>query len=308
MDKINELRFTNYMKDKVRSKNTIDAYLYDIKYFISKQNNFKQYTYDDLITYFAFLNNTNRNEHNRISTSVSRKVVAIKWLYNYLIHIGVRSDHPLPNGYKIRGSKKKGFVFSDILTPSELNELLRFVLAEAPRYNFTYHRNLVLLSILIYQAITSSELSALKLSHLNLDAGTLYIPVTTGGKGRTLDLHPVQFQIFQQYLPERLLLYPMQAPRHKRLVVTLRSARISVDSIGSMIDKYKLFFPSKKLTAELIRKSVIFNWLNIDKRAFEQVQYYAGHKWPTSTEKYISNIDFNDSTAINNFHPLEFMR
>lgn len=53
--------------------------------------------------------------------------------------------------------------------------------------------------------------------------------------------------------------------------------------------------------------SVIYNKLNVDKLAIETVQAFAGHKWPSSTEKYVSRIDVDDTDFINGVHPMEVL-
>ena len=59
------------------------------------------------------------------------------------------------------------------------------------------------------------------------------------------------------------------------------------------------------MTAENIRKSVIYNKINEEQRSVEEVQLFAGHKWPSSIEAYRSEIDFNDTEFINEVHLME---
>ena len=50
--------------------------------------------------------------------------------------------------------------------------------------------------------------------------------------------------------------------------------------------------------------SVIANWLNDRKILLEDVQLMAGHKWPSSTERY-KRADLEEQhRLINEFHPL----
>ncbi len=306
---MNEMLFEKYMQDKVGSPKTIQAYLFDIGHFISANPEYNSYTYQDVTNYLADLNKQYRRKDGRISTSITRKVAAIKWLYHFLVHIGKRKDHPLPHGFSIKGAKKKGIVFSDLFSPGELDEFFSFVQKENPRYIFAQQRNMVVISLLIYQGLTSEELLCLTVNDIDLSQGVIYIPDTVSGQARNLFFSPVQFMVFQTYLNEgrKKLLGDIAEESINTLIVTSRTQKISSDSIGSIIDKYKLLFPGKRMTAELIRKSVIHNWLNIHKKPLEIVQYWAGHRWPSTTEKYINRINYNDPQALDSIHPMEII-
>jgi len=78
----------------------------------------------------------------------------------------------------------------------------------------------------------------------------------------------------------------------------------SVDGIHSMLEPLKALFPQKKLHSKAIRMSVIANWLNERKIPLEDVQLMAGHKWPSSTERYHREDLEEQRRLINEFHPL----
>lgn len=78
-----------------------------------------------------------------------------------------------------------------------------------------------------------------------------------------------------------------------------------VDRVFRLLMRYSLFLGGKSATAENIRRSVIYNGLNIDKKSIADVQVFAGQKLPSTTESYISKIDFLDRDTINAVHPME---
>jgi len=71
-----------------------------------------------------------------------------------------------------------------------------------------------------------------------------------------------------------------------------------------MIEPLKVMFPEKKLHPKSIRASVISNWLNDRNIDLEDVQLMAGHKWPSSTERYRRADMDQQRRLINEFHPL----
>jgi site-specific recombinase XerD len=78
----------------------------------------------------------------------------------------------------------------------------------------------------------------------------------------------------------------------------------TVDGIHSMILPLKALYPDRNLTPLSIRQSVISNLLNEKKMPLKDVQLFAGHKYPSSTEQY-RRKDINEQRElINRFHPL----
>lgn len=76
-----------------------------------------------------------------------------------------------------------------------------------------------------------------------------------------------------------------------------------VDSIHAMTEQLKSMFPGRNLSPKIIRQSVISYWLNDKKIKLEDVQQMAGHKFPSSTEKYLKKDSIKDAEIINMFHP-----
>jgi len=79
---------------------------------------------------------------------------------------------------------------------------------------------------------------------------------------------------------------------------------ISVDGINAMIEPLEALFADRKLNPRAIRMSVISNWLNEKKYPLEQVQELAGHKWPSTTEKYFKKDSLKQRELINKFFPI----
>jgi site-specific recombinase XerD len=300
----------HYLKERLRSRKTVDAYLFDIRRFIDLNPKYETYRYGDISAYFTILNEKYRRQDGRVTSSVARIFVSVKWLYSFLVHSGIRDTHPFPPSYNIKGTSKKGVDGSGILTPSELQYLVDFVKDEEVRYTGLRQRNLTIVSLLVFQALTGQEISNLGLSDIDLDAGTIHVKKTLTANGRTLPIHPSQFMIFHAYLTDarkKLLKDPEEDTFNKSFIISSRASGNLVGLVGSLIKKYRLLFGGKPVTAENIRKSVIWNMLNVDGKPVEQVQLFAGHMWPSTTEGYVSKIDFNDIDLVNGVHPMELL-
>jgi len=77
-----------------------------------------------------------------------------------------------------------------------------------------------------------------------------------------------------------------------------------VDGIHYVIESLKALYPDRTLNPLTIRQSVISNMLNEKKTPLEDVQLFAGHKYPSTTERY-RRKDINEQRElIKKFHPL----
>jgi integrase/recombinase XerD len=75
-------------------------------------------------------------------------------------------------------------------------------------------------------------------------------------------------------------------------------------SIYKMIAPLRALYPDRDLCPATIRQSVIANLLNEKKMPVEDVQLFAGHKYPSSTEKYKREDITEQRQKINMWHPL----
>jgi len=157
----------------------------------------------------------------------------------------------------------------------------------------TYH---LILGLKIYQGLQEQELAKLEISHLQLDKGKIYVPSTLRANKRLLNLKPLQILPLHEYLlTERKSLneeiegnYLFHAKRLKRGLPIIRN----------MIRRYE-----PRLTSLLqIRSSVITNWLN--HYNLREVQYMAGHRYVSSTERYRTDNLEDLQKELEKYHPL----
>jgi integrase/recombinase XerD len=192
-------------------------------------------------------------------------------------------------------------LFAEI-KPLECSAELELLMERDERFPILKKRNQVIVSLLIYQALQLQEFENLKVQHVNLDEGRIYIPATPTGTRRHLDLHPKQYKIFESYINEsRRELLKVESDK---LIVGTRGTPVTKDQVHRFISTFKPMFPDRNLTPESIRQSVISNWINEKRFPLEQVQLMAGHAWISTTEKYRQTSADDKRAIVNRFHPL----
>lgn len=186
----------------------------------------------------------------------------------------------------------------DLFTEKELDEIYnRFPESRnAWTHNDTLKRYHIILGLKIYQGIQDRELQKLELSHLKLEKGKIYVPGTGRANKRILDLKPFQILPLHEYIlsDRKELLEDIEG---NRLFPAARLKR-GMSRIKNMINRYE---PRLKSLRQ-IRASVITNWLN--HYNLRKVQYMAGHKYVSSTERYRTDNLEDLQKELEKYHPL----
>lgn len=275
------------------SSQTVKTYLFNINHFLKLNPKAKRYKYQNIVGYMEEISKKQSNPKYRVVI-----LSAIKKYYDYLVITGYRNDHPCKL-LNIKVKHNEPIQVQDLFSSEELLLLLK----RENRYQYIDTRNAVVLSLLIYQGLTSEEIISLKVKDIDLDNGTVYIKSSTNLNRRTLELVNRQMIVFSKYINEarpKLLRWDSD----KLVLSKLGKPIADVSSIKSIVEPLKELFPDKKLCPQTIRMSVICNWLNEKKYPLEHVQELAGHKWPSTTEKYIKANNQEQRELINKYFPL----
>jgi len=132
---------------------------------------------------------------------------------------------------------------------------------------------------------------------LQLDKGKIYVPSTKRTNKRILELKPFQILPLHEYLlTERKSLNEEIEGNylfHKKRLVR------DMSRIKKMINRYE---PRLNNMAQ-IRASVITNWLQ--HYNLREVQYMAGHKYVSSTERYRTDNLEDLQNELEKYHPLK---
>jgi site-specific recombinase XerD len=276
---INNKGFEKYLQ----SKNILQS---GIKKYISQVERFKTYIHKDLesidkkdiLNYLAHLDKLNLS-HSRRQNILG----TLRHYYNYLLALNRIEFNPT-NLLKIRGAKRK--YLYQILTIEELEQLLDYFY-QSYREEKDGIKNYLLLSLNVYQGLYLPECKSIKLEDIDLRKSTIKIHKTNKTAERIIPLNASQIGLFYEYLrslnDNDSLIFD-SIPRAKKLA----------DLIIKIYPKFTDF--------KQIRASIITYW--IQSLGLRKAQYYAGHRFISSTEKYLDNDLESLKEDISKFHPL----
>jgi site-specific recombinase XerD len=269
--------FERYLHGMNHSEHSIKTYKHKVKIFFLSNPDAFGYTYTDVLKYFEDVQTAYPNSNTKDSLLTS-----IKKYYDYLIERGLRETHPCKEFY-LKKRVNKAFVCNDVFTSMELASLLQ----KEERYEKLRARNRALISMLIYQGMTSGELCHLKVKHIDLDKSTVFISGNKMLSDRHIELYPGQQILLEEYLQSRQTL--LRDKKSDTFFIGYSSSPIKAEDVSYLVSTFKSLFPDRNLNPITIRNSVIYNLLNVKQIPLEQVQLFAGHKWISSTARYIQS-------------------
>ncbi|MFY0256478.1 tyrosine-type recombinase/integrase [Chitinophaga sp. 30R24] len=273
---------------------TVESYNREIAIFLSSYRAAPMATYADLISYLGVL----RERYNNVAT-LNRILCSIKVYYDYLCCIGSRKDHPA-RSILLRDQRSRDVQLQDLFTGEELERLLE----RKERYQALYYRNRVLMGLLVYQGLKPQEMALLSVTAINLEAGSIYIKSTHTTNSRTLSLKPGQILLLHNWL-QQVRPKLLKGAASDVLLIGQRSRPMQVDDIVKhVIRSYKNVYPGRDVSAQTIRQSVIANLLQ-QGHDISVVQQFAGHKYPSSTERYKQSQVETLKAAIEQYHPMK---
>lgn len=253
-------------------------------------------TYTDVLDYIGLL-----REQGLHPKSLRNNLFAIKIYYRYLVATGKRSDHPCRYLY-LKDQINRAIQVESLYPKEVLEELMRTHQSKNPEHQ---RRDKIIISLLIYQALSVLEISELKTSDIDLENGTIKIKANVKNKGRTLSLKPNQILLFHNYLKHDYKRYHRRQKPSKRTAYFLMNEaglQLWQGGINRMINSGRN--KQEKLIPLKIRQSVIAHLLkeNNDVRI---VQEFAGHRRAASTEAYKQTGLEELKSVIERLHPLQ---
>jgi integrase/recombinase XerD len=217
--------------------------------------------------------------------------------YKYLNHIGQRKDNPA-RSIKLRDKRHKALQVQDLFTTKELELLLE----RKERYSDLQLRNQVVISLLIYQALTTREMASLTVNDINLEEGTIKVKAAPKTNARELKLKTKQIMLLHKYVNE--IRTKLISTTTDKLIITKLGTAETGEGIHYLVSTYKKLFPDRNLNPKTIRMSVITNLLK-EGKDLRVVQTFAGHKYPSATERYKQSGIEELKQVIQKLHPLK---
>ncbi|TCP27971.1 integrase/recombinase XerD [Tenacibaculum skagerrakense] len=288
-----------YLEKQKYSNSSIKTYEKAVDKFIAwcTQNRTLVETidYKTILKYIKHLQenrNSKRTQNHRIGT--------LKTYFTYLVEEGYRIDNPVES-IRIKGVKKT--INYNLLDKDELEDL--YYSFETENIKDSYHRltakrNKIIVGLLVYQGLTTTELINLELENLQLYKGKIYIKSGRRSNARTLVLQSWQVIELLEYIKEireeiirrkQLETERLFIPNNARLGTTLHHILKKLKKINYKVEN-----------VHQIRASVITNWLSTYN--LREVQVLAGHRYISSTERYVQDDLESLHEIVNNFHPI----
>jgi integrase/recombinase XerD len=231
--------------------------------------------------------------------SLRNNLFAIKIYYRYLVAIGKRKDHPCQKLY-LQDQINRSIQVESLYSAVVLEELLQNYKAKNP---LMQKRDEVIISLLIYQALTVLEVTQIEITQIDLEKGTIQITGNVKNKGRTLHLKPNQIMLFYKYQQETRAEIIKQTQTQSELFILSEAGKnLFPGIINRMINQDRK--PHEKLLPIKIRQSVITHFLKAN-NDIRLVQVFAGHRRAGSTEEYKQSGLEELKANINKLHPLQ---
>ncbi len=271
--------------DTIRQKSNYTGYF--LTWLETENLQPQETTYNDMLSFIDYCNLEGNSKR-----QISSKLRSIRNFYEHLKKEDVSIINPAAN-LVLKGVRQK--LPSNIIDFTELEKLYNSYETKDHRSK----RNKVILGLLVYQGITTEELHQLQPEHLKLKEGKIQVQGNQRRNSRTLDLQPCQILEIHEYLNK--IRRKLNNLNSKQLLVSMEGNNNLKNSLHHMFRAIKRTNP-EILHPKQIRTSVIVHWLkNYNLR---QVQYFAGHKYVSSTERYQMNNIFKLQGEVNKYHPL----
>lgn len=315
-------KFISYLQSKNLAQSSINHYTdYTNKFFTYTSKEAKQVEKKDVLKYLQYLQDKKGYEN------ITRRnhLIAINHYFTFLLKAEQVANNPTAL-IKIRGTQKKHLYRT--YTPEELEQLYdsyyhSFIknfdaLCYAPKLGgiqtnqtkqtlLSRQRNYAMLGLLVYQGLHTNELQKIQLNDIDLDKAQIHI---TGGKKsneRTIPLNASQIGFLINYIKQIRPNFFTYCEESQQLFLPLPEASKGKTDSERLIQTFKPLTRHIKtldkhfLNFKQVRASVITHWLKT--YGLRKAQYYAGHKYISSTENYLPNEMESLTDDISKYNP-----
>ncbi len=297
-------QFIKYLEYKNLAKRTQEAYLLNVNLFLRwYKAEVINCTKKDVLKYLEYL----KNKKGQTNRTRSGTLNSLNHYFSFLVQDEQIASNPTAL-LKIRGTKKK--ILYNIYTSEELVQLhddyyhnfirnFTFDGTRIPlniRHHVTLHRerDYIMLGLLFYQGLNTKELHKITLDDVDMNKATINIQGSRKSNERKMPLNASQIGSLINYMNN---IRPQFLEHNKGFenVLFMSLYKHNPDTI----DYNELTGALQRLTRELktldknflnfkqIRASIITHWIKT--QGLRKAQYFAGHRYISSTENYLPN-------------------
>lgn len=295
------MKLKEYLEKKY-SKSTLNSNLFLIKRFTDYyQNKAETATFKDVLNYIEHL----RKNYDLSPKTLRHCLYGVKIYFNYLLENGKRNDHPCSELF-LKDKIDKQIQVDTLYNQETLEKF--FETYQIKKKKYLENRNKIIVSLLIYQALTVSEISNLEVENINLERCEIYIKgskeiTSKSPQSRTLPLNAKQILLIYNYLEkDRIKLLKYNNKQESNIFILGQyGEKINAHGISKMINEQKP--KTEQIQPMKIRQSVIANLLKKENDT-RIVQVFSGHKRASTTIQYKQTELEILQNAVNNFHPI----
>ncbi len=293
----------NYLEKKY-SKSTLSSNLYNIKRFTDYYDKkAPKATFKEVLNYIEHL----RKNYNLHPKTLRHCLYGVKIYFNYLLETGQRKDHPCSELF-LKDKIDKQIQVDTLYSPETLETF--FETYQIRKKKYLENRNKIIISLLIYQALTVKEIAELEIQNINLEKCEIFIKASAeltakSPQSRTLPLQAKQILLIYNYLEKdriKLLQYNHKKETETSFILGQYGEKINPHGIGKMINETKP--KTEQIKPIKIRQSVIANFLKKENDT-RIVQVFSGHRRASTTIQYKQTEFELLQNAVNNYHPIK---
>ncbi|MBL7888010.1 MAG: tyrosine-type recombinase/integrase [Bacteroidia bacterium] len=299
--------FEEYLIIKRYSKSTIQGMMLTAERFraFTKEQNIplENISYADVMAYIQILNKQGTKQKTQ-----NTYVAAIKRYIDHLVTLGIMPSNPTEH-IKLQGTNQRNLY--QVLNLEELEKLYYQYPASHQReiQQLVAKQNKIIVGLLVWQGLRTEDLCRLTITDLKLREGKIFIPGGRKTEQRTLELKSHQVIEMMDFIHETRKAI-MQRNNIQTQQPALSADRLFIGVAGSS----EIYSIMKSIVAQLkkqepklknvkqIRASVITLWLK--QYNLRKVQYMAGHRYVSSTEKFKINDLEGLQEELNKYHPI----
>jgi integrase/recombinase XerD len=272
-------QFLEYItEEKGYSQNTLAAYQNDLSQFTSylagRASNWAEVNQDILMDYIMMM----KGEREYASSTVARKVAAIKSFFHYLVERGRLQDDPTAtlDSPKVRKRLPKA------ISSGDMERLLNEPAAEETAKAL---RDRALLELLYATGLRVTELVSLDVGDVNLASATVRVVRPRDKSERIVPIHERAVEPLRDYL-ERGRIQLLRDPREQALFLNHRGRRLTRQGLWLIVKHYVHEVGiTEDVTPHTLRHTFAAHLL--DKKAeLEYVQQILGHANISTTQIY----------------------
>lgn len=283
----------DYLKSKGYSSSSVASYLRGVSYFKDwlegEQMEIEEVSYQDGLAYLNYLKRKGLTQKSRY-----HYLMAVNHYYEYLIAEHQLDKNPLTR-IKIRPGKRTQIY--QVIEPQELHRIY----ASYPAETNQEKRNKAMLGLFIYQGLQAGEVYQMEVEQVKMKEGMIKVYGSRRSNERTLQLEPFQvMEMYEYVMKVREEILTRSKEETQRLFIGTEGGQSPSHYLSRVMRTLRKSNPN--LTTQQIRASVIVKWLK--QYNLRKAQYLAGHRYVSSTEKYLQNEVEGLKQEIEQYHPL----